>query len=82
MRTLLVSLVLLAVPGLATAQEKKPEEKKAAAAEKKTAAKKGAAKSAKSDKNVFQKAESAVGDAAQRSKIWTKSEPRGQATKK
>jgi len=50
MRTLVVSLVLLAVPGLASAQEKKPE--------------------------------SSVGDAAQSSKIWTKSEPRGQATKK
>jgi topoisomerase IA-like protein len=81
MRILLVSLVLLAVPGLASAEEKKPEEKKAAqkkAAEKKPAAKKSAAKS---DKNVFQKAESAVGDAAQRSKIWTKSESRGQAAK-
>lgn len=80
MRTLLVSLVLLAAPGFASAQEKKPEEKKVE--KKAAAAKKGAAKSAKSDKNVFQKAESAVGDAAQRSKIWTKSEPRGQATKK
>jgi len=84
MRTLLVSLVslaLLAVPGLVSAQEKTPEEKKAAA--KKAAPKKPAAKksAAKSDKNVFQKAESSVGDAAQRSKIWTKSEPRGQATK-
>jgi hypothetical protein len=76
MRTLLVSLVLLALPAFALAQEKKPEEKKAAAQKK--AQKKPAAKS---DKNVFQKAESAVGDAAQRSKIWTKSEPRGQATK-
>jgi hypothetical protein len=79
MRTLLVLLVLLAVPGFASAEEKKPEEKKAAT--KKPAAKKSAAKSAKSDKNVFQKAESSVGDAAQRSKIWTKSESRGQATK-
>jgi len=35
MRTLVVSLVLLAVPGLASAQEKKPEEKKAAAEKKK-----------------------------------------------
>jgi hypothetical protein len=75
MRTLLVSLVLLALPGLVSAQAKTTEEKKPPA--KKAAAKKPAG----SDKNVFQKAESAIGNAAQRSKIWTKSEPRGQATK-
>ena len=37
---------------------------------------------AKSDKNVFQKTESSVGDWAHRNKIWTRSEPRGTAQKK
>jgi hypothetical protein len=37
---------------------------------------------AKSDKNVFQKAESAIGKWAHDNKIWTKSESRGTAEKK
>jgi len=66
---LLLSLMLAAGPGLA--DEPKPAAKKA---EKKAAA--------KSDKNVFQKTESSVGDWAHRNKIWTRSEPRGTAQKK
>ena len=66
MRLLIVSLALLvALP--AVAEEKKPEEKK------KTAAKKPAAKS---DKNVFQKAESNTGKFLHDSKLWTKTENR------
>jgi hypothetical protein len=66
MRLLIVSLaLLLAAPVLA--EDKKPEEKKAA--EKKKAA-------AKSDKNVFQKAESSTGKFLHDNKIWTKSESR------
>jgi len=37
---------------------------------------------AKSDKNVFQKAESSTGKFLHDSKIWTRSEPRGTAQKK
>jgi hypothetical protein len=69
MRLLIVSLALaLALPAMA--EDKKPEEKK------KTAAKKAPAKSDKSDKNVFQKAESSTGKFLHDNKIWTKSEPR------
>jgi len=66
---LLLSLMLAAGPALA--DDPKPAAKKS---EKKTAA--------KSDKNVFQKAESSTGDFLHRNKIWTRSEPRGTAQKK
>ena len=66
MRLLIVSLALaLALP--AAAEDKKPEEKK------KTAAKKAPAKS---DKNVFQKAESSTGKFLKDNKIWTGSKNR------
>jgi hypothetical protein len=72
MRLVVVSLaLLLALP--AVAEDKKPEEKKAAA-KKKTAA--------KSDKNVFQKAESSTGKFLHDNKIWTKSESRSRADPK
>jgi hypothetical protein len=59
MRLLVVSLAfLLAMPVLA--QDKKAEDKKKPAA--------------KSEKNVFQKTESAVGDWAHRNKVWMRKE--------
>jgi len=51
----------------------------ARADEEKPAAKKS--QKAKSDKNVFQKAESSTGKFLHDSKIWTRSEPRGTAQK-
>jgi hypothetical protein len=62
--------MLAAGPGLA--QEPKPAAKKSDKAK----------PAAKSDKNVFQKAESSTGDFLHRNKIWTRSEPRGTAQKK
>jgi hypothetical protein len=67
MTLLLLSLMLAAGPSLA--DDPKPAAKKSKPA-------------AKSDKNVFQKTESSVGDWAHRNKIWTRSEPRGTAQKK
>ncbi|HYR34951.1 MAG TPA: hypothetical protein VEQ87_11710 [Burkholderiales bacterium] len=64
---LLLCLALAA--GFARADEEKPAAKKPKPA-------------AKSDKNVFQKAESSIGDWAHRNKIWTRSESRGTAQKK
>jgi hypothetical protein len=50
----IAALVLALAAGSAAADDQKPEKKQAA----------------KSDKNVFQKAESSVGDWANRNKIW------------
>jgi hypothetical protein len=50
-------LGLLAAGGFAGAEDKKPEKAKPAA---------------KSDKNVFQKTESSIGDWANRNKIWVR----------
>jgi hypothetical protein len=70
-----IALILAAAlaAGGAYADEKKADAKKAAKA-------KPAEK--KSDKNVFQKTESSVGDWAHRNKIWTRSEHRGTGEKK
>lgn len=67
MRTLFAVLLVLCV-GVAHADEKKADTKKSAKAKSNAAQ--------KSDKNVFQKAESSVGDWAHRNKIWTRSESR------
>ena len=67
MRTLFAVLLVLCV-GVALADEKKAGTKKSAKAKSNAAQ--------KSDKNVFQKAESSVGDWAHRNKIWTRSESR------
>ena len=65
MKTIIAVLLALGMSA-ALAQEKKADTKKAAKAK----------PAAKSDKNVFQKTESSVGDWAHRNKIWTRSEPR------
>ena len=67
MKTIL-ALVLALGLGVAHAQEKKSDAKKSAKAKAKSAQ--------KSDKNVFQKTESSIGDWAHRNKIWTRSESR------
>ena len=67
MRTIL-AVVLAFGLGVGHAQEKKSDTKKSAKAKAKS--------EQKSDKNVFQKAESSVGDWAHRNKIWTRSESR------
>jgi transposase len=72
--TIAILASLLLACGAAYADEAKPEAKKSEKA--KAQAKK------KSDKNVFQKTESSVGEWARRNKIWTRSEPRGTAEKK
>lgn len=54
MKTIAIALLALALAGTAAAEDKKPEKKPAA----------------KSDKNVFQKAESSVGSWANRNKVW------------
>jgi hypothetical protein len=64
---LLLCLALAA--GFARADDEKPAAKKPKPA-------------AKSDKNVFQKAESSTGKFLHDSKIWTRSESRGTAQKK
>ena len=63
--TLLLCLALAA--GFGRADEEKPAAKKPDKAK----------PAAKSDKNVFQKAEGSVGKFMHDSKIWTKSESRG-----
>ena len=64
-------LLLLTLPAaIAFAEDPRP------------AAKKSEKPAAKSDKNVFQKAESSVGKFMHDNKIWTKSEPRGSLDKK
>jgi hypothetical protein len=67
MRTV-IALLLALTMGAAYADEKKSDTKKSAKAKAKS--------EQKSDKNVFQKAESSVGEWAHRNKIWTRSEPR------
>ena len=67
MRTMLAVVLALAM-GAANADEKKSDTKKSEKAKAKSAQ--------KSDKNVFQKAESSIGDWAHRNKIWTRSESR------
>ncbi len=62
-----ILLAALLAAGAAHADEQKP-------------AKKSEKPAAKSDKNVFQKAESSVGKWAHDNKIWTKSESRGTGT--
>jgi hypothetical protein len=64
MRTLIAVVLALAV-GAAYADDKKADAKKS------EKAKSNAKKS--SDKNVFQKAESDIGDWAHRNKIWVRS---------
>jgi len=68
MKTITVILLAaLLAAGTALGDEQKP-------------AKKAEKPAAKSDKNVFQKAESSVGKWAHDNKIWTKSESRGTGT--
>ena len=59
-----ILLAMLIAAGAALADEQKPAKKPAA----------------KSDKNVFQKAESSTGKFLRDNKIWTKSESRGTGT--
>ena len=80
--TVAILASLLVACGAAYADEGKSDSKKAEKA-KTQLKKKSVKKSAeKSDKNVFQKTESSVGEWARRNKIWTRSEPRGTADKK
>ena len=67
MKTILAVVLAFAMAG-AYADEKKSDAKKSDKAKAKAAQ--------KSDKNVFQKAESSIGDWAHRNKIWTRSESR------
>jgi hypothetical protein len=69
--TLLLCLAL-AAGFAARADEEQPAAKKSQKAK----------PAAKSDKNVFQKAESSTGKFLHDGKIWTRSEPRGTAQKK
>ena len=64
MRTVIALLAALSL-GAAHADEKKADTKKSEKAKAKAAQ--------KSDKNVFQKAESDIGDWAHRNKIWVRS---------
>ena len=64
MKTILALVIALAM-GAASADEKKSDSKKSEKAKSKAAQ--------KSDKNVFQKAESDIGDWAHRNKIWVRS---------
>jgi hypothetical protein len=66
MKTLGIALLALALAGTAAAEDKKPEKKSAA----------------RSDKNVFQKAESSVGSWANRNKIWVTRKKKGEKDKK
>jgi hypothetical protein len=76
-------LSLLLALGSAHADESKADAKKSEKAKHASAKKKSEKKGEqKSDKNVFQKSESSIGDWARRNKIWTRSEPRGTAQKK
>lgn len=79
MKTKIALLVsLLFAFGAAHADEKRSDEKKSEKAKQHSAKKKSEKKSekkpeAKSDKNVFQRTESSVGDWANRNKIWVRS---------
>ncbi len=66
MKTIGIALLALALAGTAAAEDKKPEKKSAA----------------KSDKNVFQKTESSVGDWANKNKIWVTRKKKGEKEKK
>ena len=66
MKILGIALLALALAGTAAAEDKKPEKKAAA----------------KSDKNVFQKAESSVGSWANRNKIWVTRKKKSEKDKK
>ena len=66
MKTIGIALLALALTGSAAAEDRKPEKKSAA----------------KSDKNVFQKAESSVGDWANKNKIWVTRKKKGEKEKK
>ena len=66
MKTIGIALLALALTGTAAAEDRKPEKKSAA----------------KSDKNVFQKAESSVGDWANKNKIWVTRKKKGEKEKK
>ena len=69
--SLLLAVLLVTAPVHAADEG----EKKKTATEKKASQKKAEAKkSAGSDKNVFQKAESSTGDFLHRNKIWTRQE--------
>ena len=66
MKILGIALLALAVAGTAAAEDKKEKSKPAA----------------KSDKNVFQKAESSVGSWANRNKIWVTRKKKSDKDKK
>jgi hypothetical protein len=66
MKTIGIVFLALALAGTAAAEDKKPEKKPAA----------------KSDKNVFQKAESSIGDWANRNKIWVTRKKKSEKDKK
>ncbi len=66
MKTIGIALLALALAGTAAGEDKKPEKKS----------------SAKSDKNVFQKTESSVGDWANKNKIWVTRKKKGEKEKK
>ena len=67
MKTIGIALIALAVAGTAAADDDKKPEKKSAA---------------KSEKNVFQKAESSVGSWANRNKIWVTRKKKSEKDKK
>jgi hypothetical protein len=61
-RLLILSLVVALAPGFAAADDKKAEEKKSAKAK----------PAAKKEKNAFQKAESDIGNWADRNNVWNR----------
>jgi hypothetical protein len=66
MKPIGIVFLALALAGTAAAEDKKPEKKSGA----------------KSDKNVFQKAESSVGDWANRNKVWVTHKKKSEKDKK
>ena len=66
MKRLVIVVLALAVAGMAAAEDKKEKSKPAA----------------KSDKNVFQKAESSIGDWANRNKVWVTRKKKSDKDKK
>jgi hypothetical protein len=62
-RLLILSLALTLAPGPVLADDKKADEKKAAKAK---------SSSGKKEKNVFQKAESDIGNWADRNNVWNR----------
>jgi hypothetical protein len=65
-KTIALALVIALCGGLTHADDKKPEPQKSEKAKKKEQKE----SSAKSDKNVFQKAESDIGHWARKNKVW------------